>query len=473
MQFVRAIGRRRAATSVVVAALSAAAFVVPGTSGAVPGQADSTASANAEYDEIMGHEAALVTKVEDAQAERVRLTVELDSLQAELKESQEELVGAQVELGEAEGRARSRQLLASAAETEAEQAAERLRSQIVSSYVTGGADGGAGAALLRISDGDEAGQVAAYSRAVVGESDVLVRELEAARASQRAASEAASTAEAAAEAQRERIEQSVAFISAAVDRQQEIVEEVNVQVYVEVEALGEVRARKALVERRIDDMKRASDRLTLALALQQADQPDWPAEETADRGADEAADEAANRAEDTTRGARPDAAPDRSPDTRPGGTPDAGVDTAPVESAITTPIPGYRIGSGFGPRRHPILDVTRLHAGGDITAPSGTPIHAVADGQISMAGVRGGYGNAVVIDHGNSLSTLSAHLSEIAVGPGEVVERGDVIGSVGSTGLSTGPHLHLETRIKGVPVDPEGVIDFEAPVDYGNGNRGR
>ncbi|CAN5841879.1 hypothetical protein BH23ACT2_BH23ACT2_04910 [soil metagenome] len=469
MQFVRAIGRRRAATSVVVAALSAAAFVVPGTSGAVPGQADSTASANAEYDEIMGHEAALVTKVEEAQAERVRLTLELDSLQGDLRASQVELVGAQVELGEAEGRARSQQLLASAAETEAEEAEERLRSQIVSSYVTGGADGGAGEALLRISDGDEAGQVAAYSRAVVGESDVLVRELEAARASQRAASEAASTAEAAAEAQRERIEQSVAFISAAVDRQQEIVEAVNVQVYVEVEALGEVRARKALVERRIDDMKRASDRLTLALALQQAEQPDWPAEETADRGADEAAD----RAEDTTRGARPDAAPDRSPDTRPGGTPDAVVDTAPVESAITTPTPGYRIGSGFGPRRHPILDVTRLHAGGDITAPSGTPIHAVADGRISMAGVRGGYGNAVVIDHGNSLSTLSAHLSEIAVGPGEVVARGDVIGSVGSTGLSTGPHLHLETRIKGVPVDPEGMIDFEAPVDYGNGNRGR
>ena len=74
-----------------------------------------------------------------------------------------------------------------------------------------------------------------------------------------------------------------------------------------------------------------------------------------------------------------------------------------------------------------------------------------------LAEVRGGYGNAVVIDHGNSLGTLYGHTSKMLVKPGQLVKRGDVIALVGSTGLSTGPHLHFETRIKGMPIDPEGV----------------
>ena len=118
-------------------------------------------------------------------------------------------------------------------------------------------------------------------------------------------------------------------------------------------------------------------------------------------------------------------------------------------------------------RFHPILAFERLHAGGDLGAPSGTPIHAAADGRVVVASERGGYGLTVVIDHGDSLATLYAHQSALAVGAGDLVKRGDVIGWVGSTGLSTGPHLHLETRVKGMPVNPEGIIDFEAAVDYG------
>ena len=83
-----------------------------------------------------------------------------------------------------------------------------------------------------------------------------------------------------------------------------------------------------------------------------------------------------------------------------------------------------------------------------------------------LAEVRGGYGNAVVIDHGNSLGTLYGHTSKMLVKPGQLVKRGDVIALVGSTGLSTGPHLHFETRIKGMPIDPEGVIDFDEKVVY-------
>ena len=88
-----------------------------------------------------------------------------------------------------------------------------------------------------------------------------------------------------------------------------------------------------------------------------------------------------------------------------------------------------------------------------------------ADGVVVVAEVRGGYGNAVAIDHGNSLATFYAHTSVMLVKPGDLVARGDVIALVGSTGLSTGPHLHFETRLKGLPVDPEGVVDFTRPTD--------
>jgi murein DD-endopeptidase MepM/ murein hydrolase activator NlpD len=141
-------------------------------------------------------------------------------------------------------------------------------------------------------------------------------------------------------------------------------------------------------------------------------------------------------------------------------------DWLPGAMEITTPTPGILPGSKFGLRLHPILNISRLHAGVDLGGPTGTPIHAPADGVVVLAEVRGGYGNTVVIDHGNSLGTLFGHNNRLLVEPGQVVERGDVIALMGSTGLSTGPHSHFETRIKGLPIDPEGVIDFAQEIDY-------
>ena len=112
------------------------------------------------------------------------------------------------------------------------------------------------------------------------------------------------------------------------------------------------------------------------------------------------------------------------------------------------------VSSPFGPRVHPILGSVRLHAGIDLRAGSGTPIRAAGSGRVIMAGVFGGYGNTTVIDHGGGLTTLYAHQSSLAVSVGDTVDAGEVIGYVGSTGLSTGAHLHFETRENGVPVDP-------------------
>ncbi len=118
------------------------------------------------------------------------------------------------------------------------------------------------------------------------------------------------------------------------------------------------------------------------------------------------------------------------------------------------PLSIVRITSEFGPRIHPIYGTERMHDGIDFGAASGVPIFAASDGVVVSAGERGGYGRAVVIDHGESLSTLYAHQSEIAAAVGDQVQRGQVIGYVGSTGYSTGPHLHFEVRVNGTPVDP-------------------
>ena len=120
---------------------------------------------------------------------------------------------------------------------------------------------------------------------------------------------------------------------------------------------------------------------------------------------------------------------------------------------LSRPVPG-RINSGFGYRMHPIIHKVKFHTGVDLDARSGAPIHAAADGIVIMAGWRRGYGNTVVIDHGGGVSTLYGHCSSILVSGSQQVSRGQTIARVGSTGLSTGPHLHFERRQNGKPVSP-------------------
>ena len=113
-----------------------------------------------------------------------------------------------------------------------------------------------------------------------------------------------------------------------------------------------------------------------------------------------------------------------------------------------------RITSGMGMRVHPVLGAVRMHSGVDLAARSGTPVVATSGGRIDIAGWSGGYGLLVVVDHGGGLQSRYGHLLQLAVAPGQQVRAGELLGFVGSTGRSTGPHLHYELRYNGFAFDP-------------------
>ena len=398
-------GRRIAAALALASALVLGALVAPSAHAQEGGSAD----LKAEYEAFTAEEERLLTELSDAQAAREEASAKLATLAQDTQAKQIELLAATDQLRAAERDAAERASQRKAAERKVRSARERLRKQIVASYVTGG-DRSQLAAFLKAQSGEQVGQALAYSRAITDSTDTLLAELEAAeKARTKAAKDDAAQT-------RDEVEAATRFLVDARAQQGTLLADLNLRYLNEAAALRQVQGQKAIVEGRINSMNRASDGVAQLLAQIQKDQPDW----------------------------------------------------FPGSVEVSNPLPGVKPSSPFGMRHHPILNVDRLHAGCDLGAPTGTEIHAAADGTVVIAEVRGGYGNAVVIDHGHSLATMYGHTSRMLVKPGQLVKRGDVIALVGSTGLSTGPHLHFETRIKGLPIDPEGVVDFNAKVDFGN-----
>ncbi|HYE43768.1 MAG TPA: M23 family metallopeptidase [Caulobacteraceae bacterium] len=134
------------------------------------------------------------------------------------------------------------------------------------------------------------------------------------------------------------------------------------------------------------------------------------------------------------------------------------VGAAATLIAFNTPIPGFEINSTYGYRKLPGEPKSRLHAGVDIAAPTGVPIHASAPGVVVDAGRSPTYGNYVEVEHGEGVTTFYAHMSKKAVKEGETVASGETLGYVGSTGRSTGPHLHFEVRKDDKKYDPMKVL---------------
>lgn len=118
------------------------------------------------------------------------------------------------------------------------------------------------------------------------------------------------------------------------------------------------------------------------------------------------------------------------------------------------------LSSGFGMRIHPIYGYEKYHSGIDISALYGSPIYSTAYGRVTYAGYYSGYGNTVMVDHGNGMQTLYGHCSSIDVQEGQMVRKGQIVARIGSTGLSTGPHVHYEVQLAGAPTDPEPYLEY-------------
>ena len=143
------------------------------------------------------------------------------------------------------------------------------------------------------------------------------------------------------------------------------------------------------------------------------------------------------------------------------------------KSYLISPLEFSRVSSGYGMRFHPISGKHKAHLGVDYAAPTGTPVRTIGDGLVTFAGVQRGYGNVVIIGHRDNQSTLYAHLSRIDVRQGQRLSQGDLIGAVGSTGVSTGPHLHFEFRDNGVHQDPLEIARQSETIPVNPASRAR
>ncbi|MBV9953207.1 MAG: peptidoglycan DD-metalloendopeptidase family protein [Acidimicrobiia bacterium] len=368
----------------------------------------------ADYDEVLGQEAKLEQAADIAAQRRAALAVQMAGAQKQLDATRLQLEQTtSVFMAKVRARNATRSKLR-AAEHRLAVATAELRRQAISSYVAGGTDHETLAVVVAsTNDVSATGRTLSYASAVVDHQNALVREFTAARkARDRVAARAEAAAQSATDA-RDGVAKVASDQQGTVDHLDDLAkQEAQAAAWQEL-ALQQLRGRKVEIEARVVSLEKESDSIGLLLAERQKDQPAY----------------------------------------------------TPGSITFRAPLAHFTVGSGFGMRMHPILHYTRLHAGQDLDAPAGTPIMAAASGTVLVAGLRGGYGNCVVIGHGHGIATVYAHQSRLLVQVGDEVKAGDVIGAVGTTGLSTGPHLHFETRVKGVPVDPTNFIDLEGVAE--------
>ena len=368
-----------------------------------------------QYEELVGAEADVLVEYDLAGARLAELLPQVQAAGEAVRRADAAVVTAQADLATAREEEATADAAAAEARARVGAAEERLRAYAVEAYMDSG-DTAAMGSVFAIIDG-EAGPLAerGYRRTVGDQQRTLIDELSAARDASRRALAAARGAEAEAEDQAVQVERLRTEADAALEESTRLAREAADERRRQEELITEIRSRKVSIEARITSLEKAADGIAELLAAFQGAEEDWVA---------------------------------------------GAVD-------IRIPFEGGVISSEFGPRFHPILSYTRLHAGVDIGTPTGAPVLAAGNGIVVSAEARGGYGNVVVVSHGHSLSTVYAHNTSFEVQVGQIVEQGDVIARSGSTGLSTSPHIHFETRIKGVPVDPRGILVPEDDATWG------
>ncbi len=339
-----------------------------------------------QVSEASSDEAVLLERLDETQARRGHLEVQVARLDRELASAKAEVDAAEARLEEAQAEFVRAQTKLALTTDELAAARSHLRRQAVSAYVGGAAPNGA-ELVLRAGSLREVAATVRYLESVVRAQKRTVLRYGALRAATLELRPPVEAAKEVARAQRDVV----------AERREVLTEEAG-----QGRLVAQVRERRADFEAQINALRAESGSVTDLLRAAQTGQP----------------------------------------------VPGAG------SGLLLAPVPGAIVTSPFGPRVHPVLGTVRMHEGLDYRASMGTPIRAAAAGTVLAAGPRGGYGNATLIDHGRGLATLVAHQSLVHVGVGTSVAGGQVIGAVGSTGFSTGPHLHFEVRLSGTPVNP-------------------
>jgi murein DD-endopeptidase MepM/ murein hydrolase activator NlpD len=387
-------------------------------------------------------EAADVAAELDAlQAEDDELTAAIAALEAHIALQETRVAAAEEAIADAEARAVMARSQAEALDAEMVVIRERLERAAIDAFVAPRPD-----ALAQLDDENllDVELRQSYVEEVVGDEYELIDELRVAQAAQADAIRRADDATRDAEDERAALAERLVEL----DESRREVEALKAQVEVRIDewetVSREIEEADALIAQQIRELEAELARQAAAEAQRLAE------EEAARQAAEEAAAEEA-AAED------PDVEVDEETEGQPGD------DSAPseiaepqVDGAFTIthrPVPGA-VTSRFGPRVHPIFGTTRNHYGLDFNGSTGDSISAAADGTVITAGWMNGFGNVVIISHGNGYSSLYAHQSEVLVSLGDTVAGGERIGRVGSTGWSTGPHLHFEIRVDGTAVDP-------------------
>ncbi len=391
--------------------------------------------ADSDIDDLRGQReenrrdaAEVAAQIDALNAEDRDLVEALEALDAHIALQEGKVAAAERRIAVAERQADDARAEAAALGTHMEAIRERLRARAVDVYVAPRRD-----ALDQLNSGDllQTALRQSFLSEVVGDEYELVDQLRTAQADQDAAQRVADAA--AADARAEQAELDVRLDELADARAE--AEELRAEVQFRIADWEAVNAEIAAADAEIAAEIR---RLEEALARQAAEEA-----AAARRAAEEAAAQEAAEADEAAE------------DGEAGGAELEITEPVAVGGFTVThrPVPGP-VTSSFGPRMHPIFGTTRPHNGIDFDGDTGDPIVAAASGNVLMAGWINGYGNTVVISHGNGFTTLYAHQDSIAVVAGDAVDGGQTIGFVGSTGWSTGPHLHWEIRVEGIAVDP-------------------
>ena len=388
---------------------------------------------------------------EENRRDAAGVAAELDALSAEDAELVDALAAIDAHIALQEAKVESTLEAISAAEDQAEEARDRaaqigaeiesvrfrLRERAVEAYI--------GPRNDSLNDLDTADLMTATLRRafldqVVGDEYELVDELRGKVARQQAAERTAD--ELVAEVERDRVQLEERLVELAEARAE--ADELRVELQARVAEWVTIGA----------DLEAADRAIAAEIRQLEAEAARQAALEQARRVAEE---EAARRAVEEAAAAEEEAPEDEAVAEEETATAEQGVDAPAVVGDFAVshrPVPGS-VTSPFGERIHPIFGSVRAHFGIDFNGDSGDPIIAAASGTVLTAGWMNGYGNTVVVSHGNGFSTVYAHQTDLAVITGETVAGGGVIGWVGSTGWSTGPHLHFEVRVEGIAVDPD------------------